>query len=557
MNVKLKNVFNLSKLYIKENDASFSIIDSKTKRIQKKSLLFWVYFVLFFAIIYLSSEVISYTIKIGKPEIFLNGFLLFLEMLVIIRTIVVSLNIFYFSKDIENILHLPIKSIEILISKLSTMLFMNYEIELIIAVVPLFIYGKYTFMNFSYFINLIIILIIFPVFATIAISIIMIFLMKTIKIFKNKDLMQIVVSFLLVFALMGFFEKAIEYVFNNSEYIEQNQEVILNGINEKTIKINKCFFSINPAANILQNNKIIINYIKLLLINCCSFLLFIFVGNKLYLKQLLKANFYYKKKKNKLKNINKKIKKNRIGKSYIKKEIKLLIKNPLFFIQCSYMVIMMTVLFSILIVTMVPLYRDLIQREEYAEKLKNLSFNIEAVCIILGGVQIIGLFNYTSVTAYSREGKNAYMMKLLPISLFKQFIYKNIPQVLLNTISNGIILAVINYKIPEIGINYILVMFGISILLTIINSIILSLIDLCMPKLKWDAEYEILKNSKNKLLQYALIVFNILFLIYINKLFEKHNLNISLAIFAIVLIFIICVFNFIIYKFKNKVYRKI
>lgn len=78
-----------------------------------------------------------------------------------------------------------------------------------------------------------------------------------------------------------------------------------------------------------------------------------------------------------------------------------------------------------------------------------------------------------------------------------------------------------------------------------------------MPKLKWDAEYEILKNSKNKLLQYALIVFNILFLIFINDLFKKHNLDISLGVFAVILIILVCIFNAVIYKYKNKLYRKI
>ena len=145
MKDKLKNIFNLSKLYIKENDASIELINMQTKKINKKSYLFWVYIILFFGITYLSSEIISYAVKIGKPEIFLNGFLLALEILIIIRTIMVSMNVFYFSKDIENILHLPIKPIEILVSKFSTILFMNYEFELIFALAPLFIYGIYTF----------------------------------------------------------------------------------------------------------------------------------------------------------------------------------------------------------------------------------------------------------------------------------------------------------------------------------------------------------------------------------------------------------------------------
>ena len=250
MNEKFKNIYNLSKLYIKENDASLNIINFETKKINKNSVLFWVYVILFFGILYLSSEVISYAIKIGKPEIFLNGFLLFIEIAIIVRTIMVSMNVFYFSNDIENILHLPIKPIEIIISKLNTIIFMNYEFELIFALSPLFIYGTLTNAKIIYFLNLLFILIIFPLFATMIVSIIMIVLMKTIKLFKNKDLIKIIISFVLVFIVMTFANKAIEYTFNNIEYIEQNQQLILNNINEKIIKINNYFISLNPSDNI-------------------------------------------------------------------------------------------------------------------------------------------------------------------------------------------------------------------------------------------------------------------------------------------------------------------
>ena len=437
---------------------------------------------------------------------------------------------------------------------------MNYELEILIGIIPFFIYGIYTYAKLSYFFNLVLLLIFFPIFATLIVSIIMIVLMKTIKLFRNKDIMQIAISFILVFGIMFSAGKAIEYVFNNAEYIEENQQLILNNINEKIIKINNYFLNINPSANILLSKEILskfINYLKLIIINFVALILFIFLGNKLYLKQLLKANFYTKKKNNKEIKLNKRAKRNKIRISYIKKEFKLILKNPLFFIQSVYPVIMMTIMICVLISALVPAYNEILHREEYKEMLESLKFDIEAVCIILGVIQITGLFNYTSITSFSREGKNAYIMKVLPIGLYKQFIYKNIPQIVLNIISSIVILIVINFQIPAIGIKYILILFVLSFLITIINSNILCLIDLLMPRLEWDAEYEILKNNKNKLLQYVLIIFNILFLVFINKLFEKHNLNISLGVFAGLLICILIIFNVIINKYKNKLFKNI
>ena len=556
MREKIKNIFNLSKIFIKENENKIRLINNR--KIDKTSGMFWIYIILLFGIIYISSEVVSYIINLGKPEIFLSGFLLFLNILILIRTTIVSINVLYFSKDIENILHLPIKPLEILIAKFMTILLMTYELETIFGLIPLLLYGIYAHMTLMFFVNLFILLIIFPIFATIIISIITMFLMKTIKLFRNKDIMQSIITFALVFVIMIFINFIFNNIFNNIEDIKTNKIQALEELNNKITDINKYFITIEPSREILQNTnliKILFNYFKIIIISLISFLLFIFIGNKLYLKQLLKANFYYKKKKNKKIKLNNK--KNSIREAYIKKEIKMLYKNPIFFIQSIYPVIILTIIICVLLIFFVPQIRIVLQGEEYKDIIKDLKFDIEAVCIIIGAIQVVCLFNYTSITAISREGKNAYIMKYLPISLYKQIIYKSVPQILLNTICSIGILVTISVLIPEIALKYIFMMGIISILLIVINSLILVLIDLVMPKLEWDAEYEILKSSNNKLLQYALIVFNILFLIFINKLFNNHNLDKSLYAFMGGVTGILIIINYIIWKFRSKLFKKI
>ena len=559
MKEKFKNIINLSTVYIKENNESLKIFNFKTRKFNKKNIIFWTYVILLFGITYVSYEAVEYFKKIGKPEIFLNGYFLFLEIIIIFKTIMLSINVFYFSKDIENVLYLPLKPVEILISKFNILLYMNYEIELMFGLIPFLIYGIYNSLQLIYFINLILILIIFPIFATLIVSIIMIFLMKSIKLFRNKDFMQIIISFILITVFMLFLNNVMRYMFNNIDNIQNNQQETLNLINDKIIKMNKCFLTIYPSTKILlvNNLKAIIYYFELIIINLFGFGVFYFFGNKLYLEQLLKANFYFKPKKNKKIKIYKKAKKNLIGISYLKKEIKLLTRNPLFFIQSIYPVILIIIVASILIIALVPQYRNLMQMEQYKEQFKDVKFDIEAVCIIIGLVQITTLFNYCSITAFSREGKSAYCIKILPVSLQKQFVLKNIPQIFFNTICSIIILIIINLKIPEISCKYFYIMFIISFLMIIINSFILTLIDLLMPKLEWDSEYEILKNSKNKLLQYVLIVFNILFLNYIEKIFKNYNLDKSLYILIGILFLILIIFNILFNKFKNKLYKNI
>ena len=466
---KLKNILNLSKIFIKENDKGiFNFIDIKNRTIDKKSKIFWALIVLFFAISYLSSEIVDYLKDIGRPEIFINGYFLILQIVLIIQSIILGINIFYFSKDNENILYLPLKPFEIFIAKFNTLLYMLYITELIFGLFPLFIYGNNMSMGIVYVFKLFLVLIIFPIFFALIVSIAIMLLMNLIKFFKNKNLIQFIISGFLMIILFLFITLGIKYIFN---YSANNLDEIV----QKLININKYFVISNFVINILTQNNIftvLFNFFIVIFINIVIFLLFAFIGNKLYLNQLLKTMNYYKSKLNKKFILNKKIRKNSVMKSYIKKDFILLMRNPLFFMQCVYPVIMMTISVCILLFILISNVNALLEIKEYKFILQNLHFDIEAVCIILGLIQVVTLFNYCSVTAFSREGNDAFVNKFLPVSLYKQFLYKNVPQVLSNILCVIPILLILKLKIPALKLEYIFIIFGLSILMILINSII-------------------------------------------------------------------------------------
>ena len=554
--INFNKIKNLSKIFILDNDQYLNLIDKKNKTINKKSFMAWIILILIFAISWLSQMAMKGLIKVGKPEIFLNGYFLFMQILIIIQSIMLCTNIFYFSKDIEDILFLPIKPIEILISKINTLIFILYNTETIFGLIPFIIYGIYTNMGLLFYIRLIIVLLIFPIFSAVIVSIFMICLINILKFVKNKDLLQIVTSFILIGLVMGAMFSGIKYILNSG--IEGNElSSILNTINDNIIKINKYFIVINPCTNILKNNNIFFNSFKLLIYNIIIFIPFIFIGKKFYLNQLLKTRIYTKNKKIFKNKINKKIKKNKTGFAYIKKEFKMLFKNPLFFIQCVYPVIIFAITIFAMLFILIPRFRYMLTLDEYKDLANNIKFDIEVMCIILGLLQVIGLFNWTSITAFSREGKSSYTIKYLPINLYKQFIYKNIPQIFTNTIISISVILLLHFKIPEISVKYMFIIFIISFLLYCINSFILVLIDLINPKINWESQYELLKNNHNKLLQYVLIVLNILFLIYIKNIFEETELNLAISILLLILILFFIIINLIINKYKNKIFRKI
>lgn len=561
---KLKKIIDLTKIFLKDSYQNMNIINKEKNKINKKSVYVWGMVIICLALFYISNEIISKLRSIGQESIFLNIYFLILTVLIIFQTILVCTNIFYFSKDIEFILPLPIKSEELLIAKFCTLVCTLYISEIIFGIIPISMYGILTNATFLFFIYEFLIFATFPIFLAIGVSIIMMFVMKISKFIKNKDLFQVIITLLLLIVMFLIEYKCIGSIFldyNQSDITTEQQQIIerIEEFNNRIKISNKYFLVVNPSIKILEKNdfKSILELIKIILIDIISFGIFIFIGKITYLKDILKNTAYLKNNKNKKINLYKKSKKKNIGKSYMIKEFKSLFRNPMFFMQCVYPVLIFLVTIIIMSVILVPKLEELFNNEEFIKSIGSLSFDLSVVYLILGGIQILFMISITSLTAISREGKQAIVMKYLPISYYKQFIYKGIPQIFINMISIIVILSLVFICIPSINVLTKIIMFILAILLNIINSYSMLIVDLIRPKLEWDTEYEVFKQNNNKIFQYAFSVIIILLLMYFNNIFKDVEINTALMITALILLILIILILFIVKKIENKLLNKI
>ena len=561
---KLKKIIDLTKIFLKDSYQNMNLINKEKNKINKKSVYVWGIVIICLALFYISNEIISKLRSIGQESIFLNIYFLILTVLIIFQTILVCTNIFYFSKDIEFILPLPIKSEELLIAKFCTLVCTLYISEIIFGIIPISMYGILTNATFLFFIYEFLIFATFPIFLAIGVSIIMMFVMKISKFIKNKDLFQVIITLLLLIVMFLIEYKCIGSIFldyNQSDITTEQQQIIerIEEFNNRIKISNKYFLVVNPSIKILEKNdfKSILELIKIILIDIISFGIFIFIGKITYLKDILKNTAYLKNNKNKKINLYKKSKKKNIGKSYMIKEFKSLFRNPMFFMQCVYPVLIFLVTIIIMSVILVPKLEELFNNEEFIKSIGSLSFDLSVVYLILGGIQILFMMSITSLTAISREGKQAIVMKYLPISYYKQFIYKGIPQIFINMISIIVILSLVFICIPSINVLTKIIMFILAILLNIINSYSMLIVDLIRPKLEWDTEYEVFKQNNNKIFQYAFSIIIILLLMYFNNIFKDVEINTALMITALILLILIILILFIVKKIENKLLNKI
>ena len=190
----MKKIISLTNVFIKEYYQNLPVFDTSNKKFNKKSIFFWLVIIIFFGVAYLSYEIIKFLVDIGQKEIFINLYLPILILFLMFEAILSFANIFFFSKETENVLHMPIKPIELIVSKLSTLLCMLYASEGILAVVPLALYGMMSGLNFVYFIWGIATLLLYPIFVSGLVGIAIFILMRFSKFIRNKEVFQILLE---------------------------------------------------------------------------------------------------------------------------------------------------------------------------------------------------------------------------------------------------------------------------------------------------------------------------------------------------------------------------
>lgn len=554
----MKKIFSLTNVFIKEFYQNLSIFDKKNKKVNKKSMFFWLIAIIFFGVIYVSFEIIKFLVERGQPEIFLTLFFVILALFLLFQIILICGNLFFFSKDIEKVLPMPLKPVELLLAKFNTLLVMLYLAEVVFAFVPLTLYGLMTYSCFTYYFWEIIVLIVFPILLASLVSTIMLVIMRFTKFIKNKDIFQLVITVVLI-AFLCFFESiAFKGLLN-----DQNEEPSMEQITNFTIKgeqVGNYFLIINPSIVMLSHpNSIeaILSFMKLIVYNLIAGVVFILIGNITYLKDILRSGISSSHKKRKIIEVERNTRYTSKGISYISKELKMLIRVPAFFMQCVFPVIIILITGVVLVSILAPIVIQVMQEEEIQEQIRDLTFNTEMVCDILIVLQVLFSISHISLTGISREGRNAIFIKYIPISLYKQFVYKNIPQIMLNFFISIGILGMIWYTVTSINILYLFLIFVISLFINFINSYLMLLVDLRRPNLDWDTEYAVVKKSDNKIFQYAFMIVNVLFLMYLSSVLDNMNLFMALISEMIIFAIVFIILDRCIKKWQDKIFNKI
>lgn len=438
------------------------------------------------------------------------------------------MNVFYFSDDIEVLLPLPIKSSELVIGKFLAILVSMY-IYAAMLVLPLITYGIVSKASLIYYLYLILLLLILPVFPMILASIICMILMRFTNFSKHKDGFRMVTGCIALVLIVAF-----NYL-NSSSRGNMTQEQILlkfaQGHNSMMNAVSDIFVTDKFSLyGLLYNNEIrgLLYMLLALILNVGIFIIYSYIGGKLYLKGIIGISESYSKRENVLANgkADKIIKSNSPLKALIMKDIKIMFRTPTYFINCIAMIFYMPAILGVAMLSRgnVVNIRNLLVNGNtsfYGFVIVG-AFILASMSIMTGGA---------SATALSREGRDFMVSKHIPVSYEIQ-LYSKIASSLC---INGIGVIIVAGVLILIGSSPILFILGILVAIVAIVAISLLglFIDFKSPKLEWENEKAMFKKNYIPFLIILIIMALSAILISLNIVVNNYMMTFGICIITL------------------------
>ena len=551
----MKKVIELTKVFLK---SSFSNYNSKMGIGNKKKLSKILYLILILYLIgivaFLSYNIIDGFIKINQEKVFVGMVLFSIACFTGFQSIFSSINLLYFTKDSEFILPLPLKPYQVIFAKTIVLIFLEYIIEFFIGFIPLVIYGFQTGSGILYYITMIIALILIPILPILLVTTVVMIIMSFARLAKNRNRFQIlatILSLTLVIAISVISGRASDTELTNEEMAQMVMRA--NGM----VELLKGYLpSLDFLINALTTKNAlnaVIEIIKTFLVTVVAFVVYLFIANKIYLKGLVGNLFSGNSKKTKIRLKENDYKNSKLYKTYTGKEFKTLARNPVFLMQC----LVPAIFIPVIMIGIFYMQISNVEAEAVQMMFNMINVNsIQVVSVVIGVIEFFTMFIYISITAISRDGSNAVFIKYVPVSLYKQYIYKIVPNIIMSLFSI-IITLVIAQIILKFDLTILIITFIIATLISLFQSILMIIIDLKRPKLKWDSEYAVVKQNFNLIFPVIIGLVNIGILALVTVLFKNLSIYISFGVLALIFTLATYFANRYLYKNQEELAKKI
>ena len=400
-------------------------------------------------------------------------------------------SVYYFSKDIDHLLVLPIKPEVILTSKLAVCIVYEYLFAAAVLV-PMYIsFILQIGFSFLSFLCFLIIFFTLPIYPLVLSSVLTMVIMRFVPFFNNRDRFNLIGGIIVVAAALGlsFWMQTME-----TEDMSAVLMALMDG-NNSLMQFGTMLFPFVPSAALSCFHGDLLQLLLYLGITAISLVVFLICGKLLYFKGAIGGSESSHSRHTFDQKQLSESRHHSVFRTYLIKEFKILFRTPVFFTNCVLTALLMPIILTVAVYTSLQ-GMDLraFITPQLLESIPNLWCYVLVISFLVGS--FMGGINMISSTAISREGTNAYFMKFIPVPVETQAFAKAACGIIISAVSGWLLLIplhlVLSYPI------YLDLIFVVGSLVSVIMTNLFGiLIDLLRPKLVWEQEAAAVKQNLN------------------------------------------------------------
>ncbi len=405
------------------------------------------------------------------------------------------ISVFYMTDDVEKLLYLPVRPWQIVGAKFTISLIYTYLSSLYFLLPFLAGYGVKAGAGPLYWVFSLVAILFVPVLPLIYGGLISMVIMRLFKRAKNKDFLTVVGVILALVLALG-----ISTVTSNMDMDEGSlMTLILEGHNSMMGIMNGIFPTLRFIARAVAEDSAL-SALIFLAITAAALAVFFLIAEKLYFAGAMGMQEAATKRKKLTEAQSRKLGRRRSARAaYFWKEIRLLLRSPIYFMNC----VMLVFIWPLFVVIPIAIQMGRGEISGLGAALRALDYQSDtvvavflfvALCISLCG----SFFNYVAGTAISREGKNLSFMKAIPVPMRTQLQAKLLSALFFCVLGTGgycvIIMAVFAVLF---GLPWWTLLFALagSVFANLLQCSLQLLIDLMKPKLNWENEQQAVKQN--------------------------------------------------------------
>ena len=536
----MSNLLIVTKVMFKSSFEQVIESTSSTSKRWKSLLLLGVIVMSLLPLGYMSIEFYKSLFDVAIPlqqEGYLFGVLiLILSSLIMLFSFFQIPSIYYFAQDTETYLSLPLKPSEILGGKFLTTVIYEYSLVFLLYFPLLYTYLTYDFSFIKLFIG-IVVGILLPFIPVLLASLIIILLMNFVPLFKNKNTITLLIGILAIAFSLG-----LNFALNSgdpNQALQTLEQLLVAGNNSMLNTLLKLFPFVIWAAKSITSASLLSLFFFIVLIIVLVILGFMF-SQHFYLNGVTTINEGARSRKRFNQNQLKTNSYDRNEVLFMKREIKMLLRTPAYFLNLVLINVILPVLL-ILYVFVIP-QENMMQDADFQAIVSAINIFLSnstsaQFTVIVGGLLLglsFSMMNMISITAISREGKGIDQLKVFPIRFWDILKGKMLVGILISITIELIVLIIITilFKInPLITLG----IFIVSALVIYGYNALSIMIDALFPKLNWTNEIQAAKQNLNAI---TMMLFDMLLIglliFFIAKFYNNPFLIITVSLIIII-----------------------